>query len=104
MSKMEPEAMEAAAQAETDARNLKRRKSLFVLLGGIVLTAAAGYGIYAYGHAARSVSTDNAYTGAETAQVTPAVGGIVREVRVTDTQTVKQGDVLVVLDNVDATL
>ena len=92
------------AQAETDAKNLKRRKRLFLLLGGIVLKVAIGYGVYAYGHASRYVSTDNAYTGAETAQVTPAVGGIVREVRVTDTQAVKQGDVLIVLDNVDATL
>jgi membrane fusion protein (multidrug efflux system) len=104
MSKMEPEAVEAAAQAETDARNLKRRKRLFVLLGGTVLTVAVGYGVYAYGHATRYVSTDNAYTGAETAQVTPAVGGIVREVRVTDTQTVKQGDVLVLIDDTDAVL
>ena len=87
-----------------DAKNQKRRKRLFLLLGGIVLKVALGYGIYAYGHAGRYVSTDNAYTGAETAQVTPAVGGIVREVRVTDTQTVRQGDVLVVLDNVDASL
>src|SRR6185312_1766877 len=104
MSKMEPEAVEAAAQAETDARNLKRRKRLFVLLGGTVLTVAVGYGVYAYGHATRYVSTDNAYTGAETAQVTPAIGGIVREVRVTDTQAVKQGDVVVMIDDTDARL
>src|SRR5262249_48687813 len=47
---------------------------------------------------------DNAYTAAETAQVTPALGGIVREVRVTDTSYVHKGDVLVVLDDVDARL
>ena len=53
------------AQAETGARNLKRRRRLFVLLGGIVLKIAVGVGVYAYGHAT---------TGAGTAQVTPAVG------------------------------
>jgi len=104
MSKMEPEVEQAAAQAQADARNTKRRKRLFLVLGGVVLKAAVGYGIYAYGYAARYVSTDNAYTGAETAQVTPAIGGIVREVRVTDTQAVKQGDVVVVIDDTDARL
>jgi len=104
MSKMEPEVEQAAAQAQADARNAKRRKRLFLVLGGVVLKAAVGYGIYAYGYAARYVSTDNAYTGAETAQVTPAIGGIVREVRVTDTQAVKQGDVVVVIDDTDARL
>src|SRR5690349_11811635 len=104
MSKMEPEVEQAAAQAQADARSKKRRKVLFLILGGVVLKAAIGYGVYAYAHAARYVSTDNAYTGAETAQVTPAIGGIVREVRVTDTQAVKEGDVVVVIDDTDARL
>jgi membrane fusion protein (multidrug efflux system) len=81
-----------------------RRKRLFVLLGLIVLKAGIGYGIYAYAHASRFVSTDNAYTAAETAQVTPSIGGIVSEVRVTDTQAVRQGDIVVVLDDTDARL
>jgi membrane fusion protein, multidrug efflux system len=104
MSNIEPQVMQAAAEAEANARNQKRRKRLFLVLGGVVLKVAVGYGIYAYGYAARYVSTDNAYTGAETAQVTPAIGGIVREVRVTDTQPVKQGDVIVVIDDTDARL
>src|SRR5262245_20317204 len=104
MSKMEPEVIEAAAQAEADARNRLRRKRLFILLGAVVLAGAVAYGIYSYSHAARSVTTDNAYTAAETAQVTPSIGGIVSEVRVTDTQAVKQGDIVVVLDDTDARL
>ena len=36
--------------------------------------------------------------------MTPSVGGIVREVRVTDTSYVRKGDVLVVLDDIDARL
>src|ERR1700741_3035032 len=102
--KMEPEVVQAAEAAEQDAKNLKRRKRLFLLFGALALKAGIGYGIYAYGYASRYVSTDNAYTSAETAQVTPAIGGIVREVRVTDTQQVKQGDVVVVLDDTDAAL
>jgi len=104
MSNIEPEVMQAAAEAEANAKNQKRRKRLFLVLGGVVLKVAVGYGIYAYGYATRYVSTDNAYTGAETAQVTPAIGGIVREVRVTDTQSVKQGDVMVLIDDTDARL
>ena len=107
MSKMEPEVIEAAARieaAQVDAKNLKRRKRLFAALGATVLIAGLGYGVYAYAYASRFVSTDNAYTAAETAQVTPAVPGIVRDVAVADTQAVKRGDVLVVLDDVDARL
>src|SRR5258706_3716265 len=104
MSKMESEVLEAATEQAVDARNKLRRKRLFMLLGAVVLKAGIGYGAYEYLHAARYVSTDNAYTAAETAQVTPAVSGIVREVRVADTQQVKQGEIIVVLDDTDARL
>src|SRR5262245_14749808 len=104
MSKMEPEVIAAAAQLEADARNKLRRKRMFILLGAVVLAGALAYGVYSYSHAARFVTTDNAYTAAETAQVTPSIGGIVSEVRVTDTQAVKQGDIVVVLDDTDARL
>jgi membrane fusion protein (multidrug efflux system) len=92
------------SNTEIDVRNQKRRKRLFILLAAVVAKGAIGYGVYAYGYASRYVSTDNAYTGAETAQVTPAIGGIVREVRVTDTEAVRQGDVLVMLDDTDSAL
>ena len=104
MSNMEPEVIAAATQVEADARNKLRRKRLFILLGAVVVTGALGYGIYSYSHASRFVTTDNAYTAAETAQVTPSIGGIVSDVRVTDTQAVKQGDVVVMLDDTDARL
>jgi membrane fusion protein (multidrug efflux system) len=100
---METDILEAAT-AQIDARNGRRRKRLFIALGGSVLACALAYGAYSHFYASRFVSTDNAYTGAETAQVTPAIGGIVREVLVADTQQVRQGDVVVVLDDVDARL
>ncbi|WP_180113099.1 efflux RND transporter periplasmic adaptor subunit [Acinetobacter sp. YH12073] len=49
-----------------------------------------------------SVSTDNAYVGAETASITSMVTGQVAEVLVSDTQQVKKGDVLVRIDARDA--
>jgi membrane fusion protein (multidrug efflux system) len=107
MSKMEPEVMEEAVRIEAasvDARNKQKRKKLFIALGATVLTAGLCYGVYSVVYASRFVSTDNAYTAAETAQVTPAINGIVREVLVSDTSAVKQGQVLVLLDDVDAKL
>ncbi|WP_374500088.1 HlyD family efflux transporter periplasmic adaptor subunit [Zoogloea sp.] len=104
MSKMEPAVHEAAATIEADARNRLRRKRLFIALAALLAKGAVGYGIYEYAYAARYVTTDNAYTAAETAQVTPSVGGIVAEVRVADTQAVRRGDIAVVLDDVDARL
>jgi membrane fusion protein (multidrug efflux system) len=50
------------------------------------------------------VSTDNAYTSAEVADITPAITALVKSVRVTDTQAVHKGDVLVELDDTDARL
>ncbi|MGG2097838.1 HlyD family efflux transporter periplasmic adaptor subunit [Acinetobacter haemolyticus] len=86
--------------ATDDAMKAKRKKFLgFFML--ILILAAILYAIWAlfFNH---SVSTDNAYVGAETAQVTSMVSGQVAEVLVKDTQKVKQGDVLVRIDERDA--
>ncbi|CAB3810484.1 Fatty acid resistance protein FarA [Paraburkholderia ultramafica] len=48
------------------------------------------------------MSTDNAYTAAEVASITPAVSGIVKSVPVVNTQQVHKGDVLAVVDDTDA--
>jgi len=81
-----------------------RRGKLFAGLAVVVLLGAAGYGGWYALVGSRQVTTDNAYVAAETAQVTPLVGGPVREVRVSDTQAVKKGQVLIVLDDTDARL
>src|SRR5450830_1741143 len=94
---------EAAGAADAKANNQKRKK-LFAILGGVILIAAVSYGTYWYFISSRYVSTDNAYTNAEIFQITPAVNGIVADVKVVDTQYVKQGDVLVEIDNSDAKL
>jgi len=114
MSKMESELMLAAANetitphnadpAAVDARNGLRRKRLFAALAGAVLLAGSGVAGYEMLYASHFVSTDNAYTAAETAQVTSAISGIVADVRVADTQHVQRGDVVVTLDDTDARL
>lgn len=49
-------------------------------------------------YATRYVSTDNAYTATEIAQITPEVDGTIKTVNVVDTNSVKAGEVLVEID------
>jgi membrane fusion protein (multidrug efflux system) len=81
-----------------------RRKPLFALLALSVALIGGGGWTYWELVASRHISTDNAYTGVESAELTPSITGTVAEVRVTDTQSVKKGDVLVVIDPADAKL
>jgi membrane fusion protein (multidrug efflux system) len=97
----EPQNSAVAEQAADTARNSKRKR----LFAGFALAlAAAGGGYFAYDTliASNYVTTENAYVGADVAQVTPLIGGPVREVLVDDTKHVKRGDVLVRLDDTDA--
>jgi membrane fusion protein (multidrug efflux system) len=73
------------------------RKKLFAGLAAGVVFAGGGV-VAASALSAKHVSTDNAYVAADAAQVSALVGGPVAEVRAVDTQKVRKGDVLVVLD------
>jgi membrane fusion protein (multidrug efflux system) len=68
--------------------------------------AAAGGSAYVYWKqvGSRYVSTDNAYTAAEVAEVTAEIDGPVAAVNVVDSQAVKRGEILVVIDDTDAKL
>jgi len=82
----------------------KRRNQRLLALAagaGVVGVAVAAYWSL---YASHFVSTDNAYTAVEVAQITPSYGGIVADVKVKDTQAVKKGDILVVIDATDAKL
>jgi membrane fusion protein, multidrug efflux system len=79
-----------------------RRKRLLRIMALAVLILAVLWAVWYMLTQAGRVHTDNAYVGADTAQVTPLVGGAVTEIHVGNTQTVKRGDVLVVLDDADA--
>lgn len=84
--------------------NEPRRNRLLLALGGVVGGAAVLSAAYWYLYGSHFVSTDNAYAAVEIAQVTPSIGGTISDVRVTDTQSVKKGDILVVIDPTDAKL
>lgn len=77
---------------------LAERKKAFSILGAVVAIGTVAFGLYWGLYASRYVSTDNAYTATEIAQVTPEVDGTIAAVRVVDTNSVKAGDVLAEID------
>ncbi len=93
----------SASDAPTDPKApTKLRKTLLTGIAAAVLVAGAGYGGWYALVGSHYVETENAYVGADTAQVTPMVSGQAIAVLVSDTQSVKRGDVLVRLDDRDA--
>ncbi|MBV8908309.1 MAG: HlyD family efflux transporter periplasmic adaptor subunit [Sphingomonas sp.] len=91
---VEPTEAEAAAVKSADPR---RKKVLLGLTGAFLLAGGGWYMFHDTGH----VSTDNAYVGAESAQVTPLIAAAVTDVPVVNTQYVHKGDVLLRLDDSD---
>jgi len=81
----------------------KRKRLFAVFFTAILVVAIASYSYWSL-VLSRYVTTDNAYVSAEVAQITPSIDGTIKEVKVTDTQSVKKGDVLVVIDDIDTRL
>ena len=78
-----------------------RRKIALMGVASAIVLASLGYGLWYAFVGSHYVGTDNAYVGAETAQVTPMVAGQVLAVLKSDTDTVKRGEILVKLDDRD---
>jgi membrane fusion protein (multidrug efflux system) len=90
----------AAAPGPNAAR--ARRRRLLAILAIVVVIGVVLYGVYALLFTGKTVSTDNAYVGADIAQVTPLIAGPVAQVLVRETEQVKAGAPLVILDDADA--
>jgi membrane fusion protein (multidrug efflux system) len=90
--------------ADAPAPRHATRKKAFALLAATIAVVGGGYWTYDHLVLSRHAVTDNAYVGADIAQVTPIVGGPVAAVLVADTQMVRRGDVLVRLDDTDERL
>ncbi|KAE8756278.1 HlyD family efflux transporter periplasmic adaptor subunit [Paraburkholderia madseniana] len=75
---------------------------MMTLLVIVILIAAVAYGLYYFLDARFHEDTDDAYVNGNVVQITPQVTGTVVAVNADDTQTVKAGDPLVVLDPADA--
>ncbi|WP_340265622.1 EmrA/EmrK family multidrug efflux transporter periplasmic adaptor subunit [Sphingobium mellinum] len=92
------DAQERAAASD----RAQTRKIWLIRLAIAVAVVALVYGLWYLLIGRHHVETDNAYVSAEMAQVTPLISAQAIEVAVSDTQTVKRGDVLVRLDPTNA--
>ncbi|RKF48424.1 EmrA/EmrK family multidrug efflux transporter periplasmic adaptor subunit [Paraburkholderia fungorum] len=88
--------------APAQSANNGKRKRMMTLLVIVILIAAVAYGLYYFLDARFHEDTDDAYVNGNVVQITPQVTGTVIAVNADDTQTVKAGDPLVVLDPADA--
>jgi membrane fusion protein (multidrug efflux system) len=102
ITKIKPAKDAPMADTQTAAKAGPDRKRLLTLLGAAVAAGVVVYGLYWVFVGSHYVKTDNAYVGAETALVTPLTTGPAKQVLAMETQVVKQGDPLVILDDADA--
>lgn len=79
-------------------KGIAERKRAFGILGGGLAVILLVIGLYWAFYGSRYISTDNAYTATEIAQVTPEVDGTIKAILVVDTNSVKAGDLLVEID------
>lgn len=88
--------------ASAQPQNNGKRKRMMTLLVAVIVIAAIAYGLYYFLVARFHEGTDDAYVNSGVVQITPQVTGTVIAVKADDTQTVKAGDPLVVLDPADS--
>ncbi|WP_062217685.1 HlyD family secretion protein [Aureimonas sp. D3] len=97
-----------AAEAKPAAAQPKKKGGLKKLIFGALLLGAIGGGAW-YGHqwwmnGRFMVTTDDAYVGADMAILSPKVTGYIQSVPVTENQSVKAGDPIIVIDGGDYAL
>ncbi|HEF5786891.1 TPA: EmrA/EmrK family multidrug efflux transporter periplasmic adaptor subunit [Burkholderia multivorans] len=88
--------------ASAQPQNNGKRKRMMTLLVAVIVIAAIAYGLYYFLVARFHEETDDAYVNGNVVQITPQVTGTVIAVKADDTQTVRAGDPLVVLDPADS--
>jgi membrane fusion protein (multidrug efflux system) len=97
-------AAEENAEQRKSAKMSKRRKLLLFGFAGLLAKIAIGVAAGHFLFGSHYVSTDNAYVDASTAQINAQVAGQVLQVMVEDTQSVRAGEILAVIDPADAQL
>jgi membrane fusion protein, multidrug efflux system len=90
------------ASAPATPNNSGKRRIMMTLLAVVILVAAIAYALYYFLDARFYESTDDAYVNGNVVQITPQVVGTVIGVNADDTQIVKAGDPLIVLDPADS--
>jgi membrane fusion protein (multidrug efflux system) len=104
MSEASATPLSVSTPKDISAKSGRKRVMLFSLLAVTVAIASGGYYTYWTRVGSRYMATDNAYTAAEVAVVTAQIEGPVAAVNVVDSQQIKRGDVLIVIDDTDARL
>ncbi|KAA1004888.1 HlyD family efflux transporter periplasmic adaptor subunit [Paraburkholderia panacisoli] len=91
------------AQVEpAELESPRKRKLMLALLAAAIVASGVGFGVYYFTVGRFYQSTDDAYVGGNLVQLTPQVSGTVVAVNTDDTQVVRQGDPVVMLDAADA--
>jgi len=83
-------------------QNNGKRKRAMLTAGAVFAVIGVAYGVYWALHGRYFESTDDAYVAGNVVQVTPQVAGTVVSIGADDTDFVKAGDNLVLLDKADA--
>jgi membrane fusion protein, multidrug efflux system len=91
-----------SAAVTADGKRRGRRRFGFLILGLVVLAAAAAFAFYWFTYAIYFVSTDDAYVGGDLVAVTARDSGTVIGLQADNTQAVKRGQLLISLDPVEA--
>ncbi len=89
----------APAAAASKPSNGKAGRIVLLLVVLLVLVGGGAYGYRYMQYASCHVSTDNAQVANDVVQIAPQVSGTVAQVLVEDNQTVKPGQLIVVLDD-----
>jgi membrane fusion protein (multidrug efflux system) len=91
-----------AAPAPAASQKNNQRARMMAILAVVILIAAVGYALYYFLYAQFHQTTDDAYVNGNVVQITPQTAGTVIAVNADDTQVVKAGDPIVVLDPADS--
>jgi membrane fusion protein (multidrug efflux system) len=84
--------------SDTPAPNSNRRRTAFIILGAVIVVAAIGYGLYWFLDARFYESTDDAYVAGNVVAITSRENATVMSLYADNTQTVKQGQLLIDMD------
>ncbi|MDB5445389.1 MAG: EmrA/EmrK family multidrug efflux transporter periplasmic adaptor subunit [Phenylobacterium sp.] len=90
--------------APSPAARKARRRRLFAILGAVVLAVGLLWFLYWLLIGSKRVTTDDAYVQADVAQVTALVSGPIVQTPAGETQFVRKGDVVALIDPSDARL
>lgn len=93
--------MQAQEQHTHGNKDKKPKNKRFAIVLGALVLVGSIFGITKYIHALHHEDTDDAQVDAYISPVIPRVPGYVSEIKVTDNQTVKKGDTLLILDDRD---